>query len=411
MARGLLACRLQLPPCVPSRQTGDTPAQRRRLVPHLSQFAAEHLLLLPLGALIALVWANTAPETYFPLSHALAFFVNDIAMVVFFGLIMKEAVEATALGGVLHSWRRIWLPVVAAVGATAVPALIYVWFVEAMDEPMLVTGWPVTFAIDLAFSYFVARLIFGRHPAVPFLVVVGIAANAFGFTVLALLVPARDVHLAIGAALLAGALAAGFALRRARVRNVLPYVLVGGALSWLAFFSVGFHPALALLPVMPFLPHAVRDPGFFVDAAPGARDTLSRFEIWARYPAQVALFLFGLVNAGVPFGALEQGTFGVAVATVAGRPLGLLLGTGVGLAIGLHWPAGLGWRHVTVLGFATAIAFSVGLFFSTALFPPGQLLRETQMGVLLSLAGAPLAIAAAALLKAGRFDRRSVAGD
>jgi NhaA family Na+:H+ antiporter len=375
------------------------------LLPHLSLFAVEHLLVLPLGALIALVWANTAPETYFPMSHAMTFFVNDIAMVVFFGLIMKEAVEATAHGGVLHSWRRIWLPVVAAVGATVVPALIYVWFVEAVDEPMLVMGWPVTFAIDLAFSYFVARLIFGRHPAVPFLVVVGIAANAFGFTMLALFAPMRDVHLGIGAALLAAALAAGVALRRARVKSFWPYVLLGGVLSWLALFSVGVHPALALVPILPFLPHAARDPGFFVDANPGARDTLSRFEIVARYPAQAALFLFGLVNAGIPFGALESGTFGVAVATVIGRPVGLLLGTGVGLAIGLHLPAGLGWRDLVVLGFATAVAFSVGLFFSTALFPPGVLLRETQMGVLLSLAGALLAIAAAALLKAGRFGR------
>jgi hypothetical protein len=30
----------------------------RASVPRLSQFAVEHLLLLPLGAVIALVWAN-----------------------------------------------------------------------------------------------------------------------------------------------------------------------------------------------------------------------------------------------------------------------------------------------------------------------------------------------------------------
>ena len=72
----------------------------------------------------------------------------------------------------------------------------------------------------------------------------------------------------------------------------------------------GLHPALALVPIVPFLPHAARDPGFFVDADPTARDTLSQFEVWWRYPAQVALFFFGLVNAGVPFHALEAGTWG-----------------------------------------------------------------------------------------------------
>ena len=55
--------------------------------------------------------------------------------------------------------------------------------------------------------------------------------------------------------------------------------------------------------MMPFLPHAPRDPGFFVDPKPDAKDTLNKFEWWWRYPAQVALFLFGLVNAGVPMGA------------------------------------------------------------------------------------------------------------
>jgi NhaA family Na+:H+ antiporter len=359
--------------------------------------------MLPMGALIALVWANTAAESYFRLTFPMTFLVNDVAMVVFFGLITKEVVEATAPRGVLHSWRRALLPIVASVGATAVPALIYMSLVERVDEPMLVSGWPVTFAIDLAFSYLVARLIFHKHSAIPFLLLVGISANAIGFVILAVLHPLRDLHPVGGTALMAAALGVAIALRRARVRSFWPYILGSGVLSWSALFWGGLHPALALVPIMPFLPHAARDPGFFVDARPGARDALSRFDIWSRYPAHVALFFFGLVNAGVPFGQLEPGTVGIAVATVTGRPIGMLAGVGVALAVGLRLPQGVGWRELIVVGFATAIAFSVGLYFSAAMFPAGQLLSETQMGVLLSLAGAPLAIAAARLLRVGRF--------
>jgi hypothetical protein len=65
--------------------------------PHLSRFALEHLLLLPLGAAVALVWANTAAESY-RLTYAIAFAVNDVAMVFFFALMTKEVVEATAPG-------------------------------------------------------------------------------------------------------------------------------------------------------------------------------------------------------------------------------------------------------------------------------------------------------------------------
>jgi len=43
------------------------------------------------------------------------------------------------------------------------------------------------------------------------------------------------------------------------------------------------------------------------------------------------------------------------------------------------------------------------LFFYTALLPPGQLRSEISMGVLVSLAGAPLALVSAWLLRVGRF--------
>ena len=154
---------------------------------------------------------------------------------------------------------------------------------------------------------------------------------------------------------------------------------------------------------MPFLPHAARDPGFFVDASPDARDALSRFEIVWRYPAQIALFFFGLVNAGVPFGALEEGTWSLPLAVLIGKPLGLLIAAGVAVAIGLHLPARVGWRELVVIGVASSLAFSIGLFFSTALLPPGQLRAEVSMGVLLTLVALPLTVVIAKVLRVGRF--------
>ena len=377
----------------------------RAAVPRLSRFAVEHLLLLPLGALIALVWANTAPESYFGFTLAVSFAVNDVAMVFFFGLITKEVVEATAPDGVLHPWRRALVPVIASIGATIVPAMIYVGVVDVLDEPMLAIGWPVSFATDIAVSYFVARLIFRRHPAIPFLLLLAITSDILGFLALAIWHPSEDVRFGGGALIMAAAIAVAFALRRTRVRSFWPYLLAAGSVSWYALFWSGLHPALALVPVVPFLPHAARDPGFFVDARPTARDALSQFELWWRYPAQVALFFFGLVNAGVPLHALEAGTWGLPIAVISGKPTGILIATAAALAAGLHLPHQVGWRDLIVVGFAAAIGFSIGLFFCSALFPPGQLRSETGMGVLLSLAGAPLAFTVASLLHVGRFAR------
>ena len=86
--------------------------QGRRLL----NLAVEYSLALPVGAAIALVWANTLDASYVRFAHALEFSVNDVGMVFFFALAAKEVVEATAPGGALHTWRRASLPVIAAVG-------------------------------------------------------------------------------------------------------------------------------------------------------------------------------------------------------------------------------------------------------------------------------------------------------
>jgi Na+:H+ antiporter, NhaA family len=377
-----------------------------RTVPVFSRFAIEHLILLPLGALIAIVWANTRPESYFQFTYAISFAVNDVAMVFFFALITKEVVESTAPGGVLHPWRRTMLPVIAAFGATAVPALAHIELVGLLDEPMLEFGWPVALATDLGLCYLFARMVFRRHhPLIPFLLLLGVASDAIGFVAIALASPDTDVRLVGGAAMLAVAVVIAAALRRFKVKSFWPYVIAAGGLSWYAFYWSRLHPTLALVPIIPFLPHAARDPGFFVDAPEGAKDTLSRFEIWWRYPAQIALFFFGLVNAGIPLRALEPGTWGLPIAVLFGKPIGLLIGAGVAMLIGFHLPTRVGWRELLVGGLIAAVGFSVGLFFCTALLAAGQMRSEVSMGVLLSLAGAPLAFVAAKLLRVGRFAR------
>jgi NhaA family Na+:H+ antiporter len=364
----------------------------------------EHLLLLPLGAAIAMAWVNAFPESYYRFTYAIAFAVNDVAMMFFFALMTQEVVEATAPGGVLHPWRRALLPVIASIGAAVIPALLYVRVVEMLDEPVLGIGWPTALATDIAVSYFIARLVFRRHPAVMFLLLLAIASDVLGFLAIGVFQPEGDLHLAAGALIMAAAVGVAFGLRRARVRSFWPYLLAAGSLSWCAFYWSGLHPALALIPIIPFLPHGPRDPGFFVDAPPDATDALNQFEMWWRYPGHIALFFFGLVNAGVPLGALEVGTWGLPIAVIAGRPVGVLIGAGVAVLSGLHLPHRVAWRDLVVVGLVAAIGFSVALFLSTALFAPGQLRSEVRMGAMLSLAAAPLAFAAAMLLRVGRFD-------
>jgi len=366
-------------------------------------FAVDHSLVLPLGAAIALVWANTSTESYSVFAYRLRFAVNDIGMVFFFALAAKEIVEATAPGGALHTWRRAALPAVAAVGGMIAPALLYIVYANAVHQPALLRGWAIPCATDIAFSFLVARGIFHRHPAIPFLLLLAIADDALGLVILALFYPVGQIHLAVGAALMSAALAVSFVLRRNRVRIFWPYIVAGGALSWVALFSGGLHPALALVPIVPFLPHAARDPGLFVESPATLHDPLTEFERWWKYPVQVVLFFFGLVNAGVEFHTIDHGTWAVLIAILVGKPIGIGAAVAVAVAAGLRLPQRLDSRDVIVVGCAAGIGFTVALFFATAAFRPGPLLDQTKLGALLSVGSAVIAFGAARLLGVGRF--------
>jgi NhaA family Na+:H+ antiporter len=202
---------------------------------------------------------------------------------------------------------------------------------------------------------------------------------------------------------MAVAVGVALSLRLQRVRTFWPYIIAGGALSWTALYWGGLHPALALVPVIPFLPHAARDPGLFVEAPPGAHDPLSEFEHWWKLPVQGILFLFGLVNAGVEVSTVGTGTWAVLVGLLIGKPVGIGLSVALAVAAGLQLPQRLRWNDVIVTGCAAGIGFTVALFFATAAFPPGMLLDQTKLGALISVGSAVMTGIAAAMLKVGRF--------
>ena len=367
------------------------------------RFAADRYLILPLGALAAIAWANSRPESYFAFAHAWSFAVNDVAMVFFFALITEEFIEATVPGGALHTWRRVALPVAGAVGGVAGSAIAYLTYLGSGDElSVLGRGWPIPGAVDLAFGYVVARNIWRRHPAIPFFLLIGIASNALGVLIVELQYPIADRH-AIGPLLLAAAIGIAAALRHRRVRTIWPYVLVCGPCSWWGLFASGLHPALALVPIVPFFTHAKRDRPLFADVPPHARDGLSRFDRAWKYPVQAVLLVFALVNAGVMIRGFGTGTKAVAIAALAGKPLGVLAAIGVAVACGLRLPRRVGWRELAVIAFTSSIGFTYALFFATAAIPFGPVLVEMKLGALLTVAGACLAMAAAALLRVGRF--------
>jgi Na+:H+ antiporter, NhaA family len=319
---------------------------------HTLRFVVDHYVILPVGAFAAIAWANSRPASYFPFAHASALAVNDAALVVFFALITEELVEATVPGGALHTWRRIALALAAAAGGVAGSALAYLAYLSTGDElSVLGRGWPIPGAVDLAFAYVVARNIWRRHPAIPFVLLIGIASNALGILVADMRYPIGGRHVG-GELFVATTVGVAIALARRHFRRASTSVLFD--------------------------------------------------RVWT-YPVQVVLFLFALVNAGVMMRGFGTGTKAVAIAALAGKPIGMLAAIGAAAACGLHLPRRVGWRELIVVALTSSIAFTSALFFATAAIPVGPVLAELKVGALLTIAGALVAVAAAALLGVGRF--------
>jgi NhaA family Na+:H+ antiporter len=323
------------------------------------------------------------------------FIINDILMALFFAIAAKEVWESLLPGGALSNPRKAATPLLATFGGILGPALVYTagCFLTGERETFG-GGWAVPCATDIAFSYLVARVIFGMgHPAIAFLLLLAIADDAAGLLILAVFYPQAPV-IPNWLLLTAAAMFLAWALRKARIQSHWIYLLIPGVISWFSFYQANIHAALGLVPIIPLLPHAHTDLGIFAREELKRQDTLNEFEHFWKLPVEYFLGLFGLANAGVVFSSLGTGTWLVLAGLLLGKPLGISLMTLFAeKGLKLEKPAGMDYRHVVTLGMVAGIGFTVALFVSVAAFKvAGPVQDSVKMGALLSFAAAPLAI-------------------
>jgi Na+:H+ antiporter, NhaA family len=375
----------------------------RRRAAGAFEFCAEHFLLFPIGAVLALVWANVEPQTYFMFAQSFGFLVNEVGMAFFFALIGQEIVEAVMVGGALHSWRRWGLPIVAAAGGILGSVVAFRGYISVSNQLVLAQAWPVACAIDIAVAYYVLKWIYRRTPILPFVLLLGIATNVFGMIIVALQGPPLETRTA-GIVLVL--VAVGFALlsRARKAPTFWPYLALCGTTCWWAFYWIGLHPALAFLPLVPLLPREPRSLDLF--ESPPDDDPVHHFEHEWNHLVQLVLFFFGLVNAGVVLGEWDTGTWALLTAALVGRPAGVMLAIALAVAAGLHLPRRVHWRELTVMALATSSGFMFALVYTAELIPLGPVRDQMTIAALVTIAGAAITFAVARLLRAGRFAPR-----
>jgi NhaA family Na+:H+ antiporter len=315
------------------------------------------------------------------------YWIADALMAVFFLLVGLEVKREWYDGQLATSAAR-RLPILAALGGMAAPALVYT--VSTGFDPALLHGWAIPTATDIAFALGVLALIGARAPASIKLLLVTIAIiDDIGAVIIIAAFYTADLDAA--ALAVSGAIVAGmFALNRLGVRQLWPY-LFGFVLLWLAVFQSGVHATIAGVLAALTVPLGIGE----------THSPLKRLEHNIHPVVMFGIVpLFGLASAGVLIGGLDS--------VLSPLPLGVALGLFIGKQAGVFgaiWladrsglarkPAHLGWGHIYGVAVLCGIGFTMSLFIGELAFADDALIDEAKIGTLL---GSALSILAGCLV-------------
>lgn len=308
---------------------------------HEAKFLAEVLRMetvggavLLLGAVLALIWANTPwTDTYeqvrrfvpWPGGEALhldldlAHWAGDGLLAIFFFVVGLELKREFAAGS-LRNPRQAALPIVAAIGGMAVPALIFVLF--NLGDSAALQGWAVPTATDIAFALAVLAVI-GSHLPLglrAFLLTLAVVDDLLAITIIAVFYT-DDFRLPL---LLGSFLPiAVFALLVQRGKTWWWALVPLAVTAWTLMHASGVHATIAGVLL-----------GFTVPvlARGGAEHGMAeRFEhLWRPISAGVAVPVFAFFAAGVSLRGTDPGAI-VTDPIVLGIAAGLVLGKVIGI--------------------------------------------------------------------------------
>ena len=373
--------------------------------------------LLLAATVVALVWANSpwsagyealrdvevGPEALH-LSLSLGAWAADGLLAIFFfvaGLELKREFVA----GDLRDVRRAALPVVAAVGGMAVPAVVYV-LVNLGGEPGALRGWAIPTATDIAFALAVLAVISTHLPVAlrTFLLTLAVVDDLLAITIIAIFYT-QDLHpLFLGLAVLPLALF-GLLVQR-RVRSWWLLLPLAGV-TWALVHASGVHATVAGVLLAFTVPVIRSDAAGGPDAGPGLAE---HFEHRLRpISAGFAVPVFAFFAAGVTIGGLDGLTESLTDRVALGIVAGLVVGKTVGIFGSTYLMArftratlndDLRWVDVLGLSMLAGIGFTVSLLIGDLAFGADNLRDEhVKVGV---LCGSLLAAVLASVLLRAR---------
>lgn len=373
--------------------------------------------LLLAAAMVALIWANTPwGDAYHALSQihvgpeslglnlSLAHWASDGLLALFFFLVGVELKHDLVVGA-LRDLKAAAVPVLAAVGGMAMPAIIYSVVIFATGDRTAAHGWAIPTATDIAFALAVLA-VFGRglpRALRMFLMTLAVIDDLLAIIIIAVFYTAElNPVMLLGTA--AAAAAFIFIVRAERWPwwLLVPLAIV----AWWFMFASGVHATIAGVIL-----------GFCVPARPVHGEEEPRtvqiehqLQPWS---AGIVLPIFAFFAAGVTFLTgegigeilLQPVVLAIVLGLFVGKVTGVLLTTAVVTKVTpLRLPDAVGLRDLFPVGLVCGMGFTVSLLIADLSFVDGEHTAGGKIGVLLGTAISAIA-GAIALSHASKLAR------
>ncbi|MGM9474067.1 Na+/H+ antiporter NhaA [Pseudarthrobacter sp. YS3] len=343
--------------------------------------------LLLLATAIALIWANSAAaDGYFALRDlkigyepwhlqlSLGHWASDGLLAIFFFIAGLE-LKREFVSGELRTMSKAVVPVAAAVGGVAVPAIIYTLVNLGLGAESL-RGWAIPTATDIAFALAVLAVINSHLPAAlrTFLLTLAVVDDLLAIGIIAFFYSAGLQPLLLLAALVP--LSIFTVLVQKRIRSW--YLLLPLALAtWALVHASGIHATVAgvlLGFAVPVLASTKRG-----EAGVGMAESLEHR--LRPLSAGLAVPVFAFFSAGVALGGFD----GIRSALTDPVAIGIVAALVVGKTVGVFGTTyvltkttraklddGLAWIDVAGLALLAGVGFTVSLLIAELSFGPGS---------------------------------------
>lgn len=309
--------------------------------------------------------------------HSLEHWINDGLMAIFFLLIGLE-LEREVYIGELSDLKKATLPIFAALGGMIVPALLYLSLNFGTETQ---SGAGIPMATDIAFALGILSLLGNKVPTSlkVFLTALAVIDDLGAILVIAIFYT-NDLSLFnLGIAL--GIFAVLLIMNRLKVRNLIPY-LVLGVFMWYFMLNSGVHATISGVLLAFAIPFGNGD----------KKSTSYILQHWLHKPvAFLILPIFALANTAIiinsdwHYALTHHYTIGIAIGLILGKFIGISLFSYAAVKTKIcQLPDDLNWKSIFGVSFLGGIGFTMSIFITLLAFNDDEHISNAKIMILIS---------------------------